>query len=396
MATGTKGGLLGDGDQHAQSVFKHHVLQAYLRMFVAMTGSTARDKRVVVLDGFAGRGRYDSGQPASAELILQTIAELKTSRKVTSFFVEKNRADHQVLAGVIAEYAAVGMDASALPGKVEEHLEQVVTAAAGVPLFLFLDPCGAGVSFERLKGLLTGPRQPHKPQTEVLLNFSADLSRRIAGALERGRTDQQAMDTACGGVWWREVAEQARRKAPTGNFEPVVHAIAAEYARRVGAACRMNAVPIPVYREIGHQPIYHLVFFTRSPFGLWVFGDAVGQARQAWFRHLGQQRDTKLAMQGLAGLWSYGDDMQQQIDREAKWAMAHVMDNLRREVSQSGRAGFQLVDRPRQLFGSAYGIATEQTITRAARTLEAAGEVEIVAPGHRPRQMRIRKPHSGR
>ncbi|WP_433474929.1 three-Cys-motif partner protein TcmP [Spirillospora sp. CA-142024] len=389
MATGTKGGLLEDGDRHAQSVFKHQVLSQYLKMFMAMTGSTAPDKRVVVLDGFAGRGRYLNGRPASGELILQAISELKASRQVAAFFVEKDRADHRDLAGVVAEYAARGLDAQALPGLVEDHLDQVVAKAAEVPLFLFLDPCGAGVSYERLVGLLTGPRRRQPPPTEVLLNFSADLSRRIAGALARGRIDQRAMDSACGGDWWRQVAEQARQTSTDDTFEPVVHAVAAEYARRVGAACRMMPVTIPVYRKLGHQPIYHLVFFTRSQYGLWVFGDAVGAARKEWLRHQGRIRDA----QAGPTLWPHLQDMEERIEQEAKRALDHAIVNLRRQLA-AGRA-FQLVHRPRELFGKAYGVATEATIIQAMRALHDAGELEILSNGARPRNTVVRAARPG-
>jgi three-Cys-motif partner protein len=384
VATGTKSGLLEEGDRHAQSVFKHQVLSHYLKMFMAMTGSTAQDKRVVVLDGFAGRGRYVNGRPASGELILQAISDLKSSRQVAAFFVEKDHADYDVLAGVVAEYAARGLDAQALCGLVEDHLDQVVAKAEGVPLFLFLDPCGAGVSYERLVELLTGPRARKWPQTEVLLNFSADMSRRIAGALNRGKTDQRAMDTACGGEWWRQVAEQARPTSATGSFEPVVHAVAGEYARRVGAACRMMPVTIPVYRKMGHQPIYHLVFFTRSEYGLWVFGDAVGGARKEWLRHQGRMRDAEAG----PTLWPHSQDMEEIIEQEAARAVEHVRVNLRRQLAV-GRH-FKLVHRPRELFGNAYGVATEATIIRAMRDLRAAGELEILSNRARPRDTVVR------
>jgi len=56
MAKGTSSGLL--DEQRAQSVFKHGILSGYVMPFAEMTGSKAPDRRVVVLDGFAGRGRY--------------------------------------------------------------------------------------------------------------------------------------------------------------------------------------------------------------------------------------------------------------------------------------------------------------------------------------------------
>ena len=58
MAKGTSSGLL--DERRAQSVFKHKILGTYVMPFATMTGSKSADRRVVVLDGFAGRGRYRS------------------------------------------------------------------------------------------------------------------------------------------------------------------------------------------------------------------------------------------------------------------------------------------------------------------------------------------------
>src|SRR4051794_31401121 len=101
MAKGTSAGLL--DERRSQSIFKHKVLQRYLRPFAAMTGSRTPGHRVVVLDGFAGRGRYPNGEPASAELILLT--SLKTPQVVIeSVLVEQKRSDFASLNTLVQEY----------------------------------------------------------------------------------------------------------------------------------------------------------------------------------------------------------------------------------------------------------------------------------------------------
>jgi hypothetical protein len=44
------------GEQGLPSVFKHALLDKYVPQFAGMTGSKATARRVVFLDGFAGRG----------------------------------------------------------------------------------------------------------------------------------------------------------------------------------------------------------------------------------------------------------------------------------------------------------------------------------------------------
>lgn len=134
MATGTSGGLLDDPEGHAQSVFKHAILSKYMLPFVAMVGSASSGRRMVVLDGYAGRGRYRSGEPGSAELILRVIKNFRDSRQVLAYFVEKEPKDYGALAVVVDEYARQGLRAKALQGAVEDHLDTVIAAATGYPL----------------------------------------------------------------------------------------------------------------------------------------------------------------------------------------------------------------------------------------------------------------------
>jgi three-Cys-motif partner protein len=134
----------GAGDEYWEgqklpSVFKHDLLKRYLPVFTAKTGRVASG--AVYLDGYAGRGRYEDGTPGSAERILQ-IAEFHGERGIPYklFFYEKKRASFKLLKPVVDEYRARGIDAQAFRGEVLDGLGEVIDAATGLPLFLFLDP----------------------------------------------------------------------------------------------------------------------------------------------------------------------------------------------------------------------------------------------------------------
>jgi three-Cys-motif partner protein len=383
VATGTSGGLLEDPNRHAQSVFKHEILRQYMPPFVAMIGSYSTGKRVVVLDGFAGRGRYPDGTPASADLILQAMESLKHSRQVSAFFVEKDRGDYQVLSAIVDEYVSRDLLAKSLPGSVEEHLDAVVMAATGVPLFLFLDPCGAGLPFARLAGMLTGPRRDFRPQTELLLNFSADLSRRSAGALNAGQLDHPSialMDRTCGGTWWRKTALAALSRPWRRNFEQVAAAVAEEYAQRLARAGSMFQITVPVRRRMHHQPIYHLIFLTRSQYGLWVFADALGKARQAWLRVLGAVEDED---DGDV-LFTSTENMEWLIEVEEERAKTTVVNNLRLLAGRLSR--FKLVEHALDVYGDAYGLATDSSVSGAVQALKRSGEIVVYQNASRLRE----------
>lgn len=310
------------------------------------------------------------------------------SRQVLAYFVEKEPKDHSALAAVVSEYAREGLLAKALPGRVEDHLETVVAAAEGYPLFLFLDPCGAVVPFDRLAAVLSGPRRLQRPQTEVLLNFSAGLSRRAAGVLRAGRVDDPIiakMDVTCGGQWWRGIAMEALSRSSTGNFEQVAAAVVEEYAERLASAGSMMAVTVPVGRRINRQPIFHLVFMTRSAYGLWVFADALAWARQAWLRAVGAALDDD-----VAELFTAAEYMTQQIDAERGQAAEIVAANLREIAGR--QVAFKLVDHARAVFGEAYGVATEAVVSQVVADLVSKGELAVYGKAKRFRDCYVGHP----
>jgi three-Cys-motif partner protein len=383
MATGTSAGLLEISD-HAQSVFKHEIIRRYLPPFLAMTGSTAQGRRVVVVDGFAGRGRYPDGKPASAELIMRAVRGLQGLRTVATFFVENDLKQYRELDVVVREYAAKGLEAVALPGSVDDHLDQVIESARGIPLFLFFDPCGALLPFRRLARVVGTARRSQQPPTELLLNFSAGFTRRAAGQLLAGRTQEagvERMDTTCGGRWWREVAMNAQSSPAAGNFEPAAEAVTARYAERLALAGSMRHVTVPVRRRLHHQPVYHLVFLTRSPYGLWVFADALGAARQAWLRAIGRLEDDEDPWEKLL---SSSDIMEWLIGQEKASAQQTVQANLRQLAGSVG--AFKLVEHAAAVFGEAYGVATEAAVAAAVRALSARGELAVHRHGQRLRE----------
>jgi hypothetical protein len=75
--------------------------------------------------------------------------------------------------------------------------------------------------------------------------------------------------------------------------------------------------------------------------------------------------------------------MHQIIDSEKALAQDVIQENLRRLVRSLG--AFKLVDRAPEVFGAAYGVATEGTVAAAVRVLTASGELATARPDKRLR-----------
>jgi three-Cys-motif partner protein len=361
----------GAGDQYwgqpgLPSVFKHDLLRRYLPVFAGKTGSVTRG--VVYLDGYAGRGRYEDGTPASAEKILQ-IAEKQAARGIMYrlFFYEADPNSYAILKPVVDEYVARGVQAETFPDEVIGGLGEVIAAAERMPLFLFLDPCGLGVPFDVLVNTLTGPRASKWPPTEVLLNFSLEAVRRIAGHVTSSKSREKTMarlDEALGGNWWRDLVSQ-------GVTDLAVEEIVDGFMERLGGAVNMSLFAIPVRREPSHKPIYYLVFGTRNPLGLWYFADATARATETWWNTLDAQEAAKEAEAGLVPLFDIPIASHPDISEVESEALPVIAENLVRLARHHGK--YRVSDFPADVFGDYLGRVRETVVRAAIKDLHADG-----------------------
>lgn len=379
MATGTEAGLL-DGPR-PQSVYKHGILEQYAVRYATMTASRLPSKRSVLFDGFAGRGRFDTGQAASGEHMMLAAQKVKATTQIDIFLVERNKSDFSRLAGVAAEYRDRGINVETRQGDCAGYLNEALSWARGASLFLFLDPCGAILPFDILAPTLR--RRGNWPRTEVLMNFNADLIRRAGGQYKKGQLDLGGVaqaDKVCGGEWWRDLALKAHLKSGARSWETAAEAVATEYARRLTFGTAFCWVVAPVRRQAHHQPVYFLIFLTSDPHGLWVFGVAAAKAREKWLRVLGPDQD---ALEGMLF-----DTVEDQISREHEKATAHIEENILALVSDGHEKA--VVRFTRDIFGASYGEAKETAFTAALRHLVRDGKVEFVKKGGKPHQHVIR------
>lgn len=377
MATGA-----GDrywGERALPSVFKHALLDKYVPQFAGMTGSRRAGHRVVFLDGYAGRGRYANGEPASAERILMMAQAQHASVGLawTCFFVEQDPDSAAALDAVVAQYVAAGVSATAHHDDVLDVLGEVQSAAVGCPLFVFLDPCGLGIPFDRLVGLLNGERKAQWPPTEFLLNFSLDAVRRIGGHVTSPRgseTTMKRMDDAVRGPWWREHF--------AGFSDEAVEAVVKGFSDRLRDATGMHLVSVPVRRAPRRKPVYHLIFGTRAQHGLWVFGDAVARSTQAWWDTLEEVE----AEREPDTLFSVAETVRPVLDTVEAEAAPVIADNLA-ALLRSHPGGFKVVDHTTAVFGAFYGQVREAAVKKAVKALHAAQGTSSTGVGPKPRDL---------
>jgi len=264
--------------KRAAAVLKHAILAKYVVPFAAETGSTSTGKRVVIVDGYAGAGRYEDGKPGSPALIAEAArTPALKGRVVECFFVEQDAATYRSLCQVLAEVETGGtLLWEAKHGNVAEHLDELLARADGVPLFLFLDPFGLGLPFDVIVDIFAGrPAGQYVPATEVLFRFDANAIRRIRGVLHgdpnhRGREKTlEALDRAAGGSWWRDEDDLTLNN--TQYLAWFEERLLAEITTR--AKCAGWTAAVKQREDL--QPAYLLVFLTRHRDGMEIFGETL-------------------------------------------------------------------------------------------------------------------------
>jgi three-Cys-motif partner protein len=369
------------------SVFKHTLLDKYVPQFASMTGSRSTARKVVILDGYAGRGRYGDGRPASAELVLRMAQNQGDAGTVawTCFFVEAEGDSAAELIQVVDEYVRQGVAATAHRGDVLEVLDDVVRAALGCPLFVSLDPCGLGIPYDRLTGLLRQERRAQWPPTEVLLNFSLEAVRRIAGHVgsELGFEATRArLDEALGGDWWRAEFNDG------GVTEQAVETVVRRFVNQLAHDTGMHIVNVPVRRAPRQKPVYHLVFGTRAQHGLWAFADSTAQATEAWWATL----EERTIEQEPGTLFPVTQVERPSLETIETKALAEIEINL--ELLLRDYPLFRVVDHTIRVFGSYYGQVRETLVREAIKNLHRDGRTSSDGVGRRIRNLIVARPQA--
>jgi three-Cys-motif partner protein len=369
--------------QRLPGVFKHDLLRRYLPRFAGKTASRASG--VVYLDGYAGRGRYQDGNPASAERILQ-IAEQQYAKGINYqlFFYEPNPESFATLDRVVNEYVARGVQANAEGREIISGLDRIINAARGEPLFLFLDPCGLGIPFSILTRTLSGPRTAKWPPTEVLLNFSLEAVRRIAGHVASATPTEKSMlrlDAVLGGDWWRTLVQ-------LGINDQAVDEIVRGFMERLGRATGMRILAIPVRRHPAQKPLYFLVFGTRNPLGIWYFADDTARATETWWSTFDAQEAAKSAQPPLFAASVLMHHDLSEVEAEARPVIA---ENIAALVAERGPV--RVGDFPGEVFGDYLGRVRETVVRAAIKDLYKSGRTSSDGVGKRPADLRVSPPH---
>ncbi|GLX10686.1 three-Cys-motif partner protein TcmP [Microbispora sp. NBRC 16548] len=256
-------------DPHTKA--KHEILRHYLGGWFPVL--SAYNGRVVFLDGFAGPGRYENGEPGSPIIALTTLLDHSYFPRMRAEFLfvfcepEPNR-----FASLKSEVTALQNSRSPWPRHVKVILldKPFQEAASDIvedlkrqkrqlaPTFAFVDPFGfSGLPLNLLRDLLASPR------CELFVNYMVDSVNRFAGA---GNVDRHLTELF-GTDQYKEAATLAGR--PRQQF---LHDL---YENQLKAVCGFPYVQsFGMINKSGHIG-YYLFYGTRDIKGLELMKEAM-------------------------------------------------------------------------------------------------------------------------
>ena len=270
-------------DDHTRA--KHEILRRYLDAWLPIM--TRFNEHIVYIDGFAGPGEYDGGEPGSPLIAIDAF--LKHSyipmreKGVLFLFIEQDAARCEYLEQLLAQrWQTQGLPPKAkyeiyqgnfdetmttLLTEIEEQQEQMA------PTFAFIDPFGySHTPMRTIKRLMSHPK------CEVLITFMYEEINRFITADYQNKAKQY--DTLFGTPAWREI-ENAISSSTAFSLSQerinFIHNLYSDQLRNVGCAKYVRSFRM---RNKRNATDYFLFFGTRSLRGMTKMKEAMWKVDQ--------------------------------------------------------------------------------------------------------------------
>ena len=257
---------------------KHELLEKYLGGWLAILGT--RNRKLLVVDGFAGNGEYSEGEGGSPVIIYLKANELIAAGKVDQvicLFVERNEENFEDLRSVLdglPQNPSIEVVAHH-PAEFEDVVENLFEKYPDrnvIPSFWLIDPFGfTGMGFEIVKKIMS------LTSSEVFINL---MIRDIGRFLTHPDLDD-TFDHLFGTKDWRDIVESGL----TGELkESALRDLYSDQLRSLGCF----VTNFRVCMDDRRQTLYYMVHATKHPLGRWLMKDVMRkEGPQGMFAYLG-------------------------------------------------------------------------------------------------------------
>jgi len=266
------------------SRYKDLILDYYLTPYLAKVATL--NKPILVVDCFAGPGKFDDGELGSPLIIARRLQELHLHGiKVLGFFIEDNSVLH---ARLLENTATLPIPVVVRQGSFRDHVSEISQIAQSHTVFVYLDPIKpSDLHFDDLRCVYDQLKAGQS--VETLINFPSRNFLRAVWSFRHHVLQEGAVDTGsvrkwnsiAGGSYWQQIAFYMQ--APTKEKTDM---LAEGYADQLHKWFRY-VLTYPIRKAYKDEfPKYHLIFGSRSPDAVDLMNRGMVQARR---RFLGAQ-----------------------------------------------------------------------------------------------------------
>lgn len=263
------------------SKYKDLILDYYLQPYLHKVAKLR--KPILVVDCFAGPGKFDDGEAGSPIIISKHLQALhEKGIKVIGYFVEKNPE--------LYERLNVNTNGFSFPlfvrkGDFRNYVEEIGEFSKTHTVFVYLDPIKTShLVFNVLESVYNNLSQGQS--VETLINFlSTGFLRAVRGlrnniiendVLKKNHALVKKWNSIAGGTYWHDIV------FPT-TFKP--HNLAdydrlAEGYREQLSQWFKWRLSYPVREKYNQQPKYHLIFGSRHPDAVELMNSGMVKARR--------------------------------------------------------------------------------------------------------------------
>ena len=206
------------------SKIKDQILGQYMPPYLAKVATLG--KPIVLIDAFAGPGKFDDGS-AGSPLIICQAAEKRVRDNYRAIFVNREQEHHDQLSHVLSRFIDQEK-VTTIHGTADALLAEVLDDLGEHTVFLYLDPFGLkGCEFSIIEPFL---RRDRAFSTEIVVNLSIPTMHRLAArkAVVAGQSNtplirafHERLTRVLGGEYWKDIlwgdAKGGRGESRRGN-----------------------------------------------------------------------------------------------------------------------------------------------------------------------------------
>ena len=311
-------------EKKAWSVVKDELLGCYFKPYVAKILCTHRP--LVYVDCFAGKGKFDDGNPGSPLIALDILSQCcKNTRvektNIETIFIDINYADN--LKENLKSYPGVKI----ISGSYEENINNILSGKDNCNVFLYIDPYGIkALQCSYFDKFANG----HFNTIELLINMNSfgfireacralgasfdeddlfeDLVEYDSTKMDASEKSIKDLDDIAGGDYWRSIIEEYNNGRISGKEAEIQ--FSEKYCKRLSESYTY-VLNMPLRIKKGQSPKYRLIHATNHKDGCLIMVDNICNRWEAW---------QELQSGGQLTLWeeNYDNQMVDEDDIEEK------------------------------------------------------------------------------